>query len=327
MPKVLLDRRPLFLAWVLACLSCFPPATKAQTRPTAAPETQGANLPAQPIGANDLISVAVYDAPELTRTVRVSADGFIRLPMLKQRVKTQGLMPGELESAIAGALRDEQIIVDPFVTVTVAEYNSHPISVAGAVKQPLTFQATGPVTLLEAITRAGGLSLEAGPEILVTRNQPGPDGAASALVQRILVKGLIDAADPALNIVLTGGEEIRVPESGKVYVIGNVKMPGAFPMGDGTESTVLKMLALSQGLMPYAAKEAYIYRREGNGNKNEIPIPLSKIMERKAPDTPLLANDILYVPDNKGRRLTLGALEKLLVIGTAASAAAVYTLR
>jgi polysaccharide export outer membrane protein len=243
--------------------------------------------------------------------------------MLKQRVKAQGLMPGELESAIAKALQDEQIIVDPFVTVTVAEYNSHPISVAGAVRQPLTFQATGPVTLLEAITRAGGLSPEAGAEILVTRTQPGPDGTASALVQRILVKGLIDAADPALNIVLNGGEEIRVPESGKVYVIGNVKMPGAFPVGDGTETTVLKMLALSQGLMPFAAKEAYIYRREGNGSKNEIPIPLSKIMERKAPDMPLLANDILYVPDNKGRRMTLGALEKMFILGTAATAAAI----
>ena len=203
--------------------------------------------------------------------------------------------------------------MDPFVTVTVAEYNSHPISVAGAVNQPITFQATGAVTLLEAITRAGGLTPEAGPEILVTRSQPGPDGTAGTLVvKRILVKGLIDAADPALNIVLTGGEEIRVPESGKVYVVGNVKMPGAFPMED-TESTVLKDAgALRQGLMPYAAKEAYIYRRDGNGTKNEIIIPLSKIMERKAPDTPLLANDILYVPDNKGRRMTLGVLEKLL---------------
>ena len=273
-----------------------------------------------------LIAVSVYDAPELTRTVRVSTDGFVRLPMLKQRVKAQGLMPGELESAIAKALQDEQIIVDPFVTVTVAEYNSHPISVAGAVKQPLTFQATGPVTLLEAITRAGGLSPEAGAEILVTRTQPGPDGAKSTLTQRVLVKGLIDAADPALNIVLNGGEEIRVPESGKVYVIGNVKMPGAFPVGDGTESTVLKMLALSQGLMPFAAKEAYIYRREGNGSKNEIPIPLSKIMERKAPDTPLLANDILYVPDNKGRRMTLGALEKVLILASGAGAAAIYVI-
>ena len=328
MPKAPPDRKSLLLALIFVCVSCFLPIVSGQTRPTvAAPETQGANLPAQPIGANDLIAVSVYDAPELTRTVRVSTDGFIRLPMLKQRVKAQGLMPGELESAIAKALQAEQIIVDPFVTVTVAEYNSHPISVAGAVKLPLTFQATGPVTLLEAITRAGGLSPEAGAEILVTRTQPGPDGTASALVQRILVKGLIDAADPALNIVLSGGEEIRVPESGKIYVIGNVKLPGAFPVGDGTESTVLKMLALSQGLMPFAAKEAYIYRREGNGSKNEIPIPLSKIMERKAPDTPLLANDILYVPDNKGRRMTIGALEKVLLVGGMMGAAVIYTLR
>jgi polysaccharide export outer membrane protein len=325
--KALPDRNLSLLVPILVCLSAVISVAPAQTRPPAAPETPGANLPAQPIGANDLVAVSVYDAPELTRTVRVSTDGFIRLPMLKQRVKTQGLMPNDLELAIAKALQDEQIIVDPFVTVNVAEYNSHPISVAGAVKLPLTFQATGPVTLLEAITRAGGLAPEAGPEILVTRTQPGLDGTSSALVQRILVKGLINAADPALNIVLNGGEEIRVPESGKVYVIGNVKMPGAYPVGDGTESTVLQMLALSQGLMPFAAKEAYIYRREGNGSKNEIPIPLTKIMERKAPDTPLLANDILYVPDNKGRRMTLGALEKMFVLGTAATAAAIIVMR
>jgi len=180
------------------------------------------------------------------------------------------------------------------------------------------------VSLLEAITRAGGLAPEAGPEILVSRAQTGADGSVTSLVQRILVKGLIDAADPALNVSLIGGEEIRVPEVGKVYVIGNVKKPGAFPVQDGVESTVLKMLALSEGLMPYASKDAYIYRREGNGAKNEIEIPLSKIMERKAPDAPLLANDILYVPDNKGRRMTLGVLEKIAVFGAGASTALIY---
>lgn len=314
---------------VCACVSLWliPCVVSAQTRPTITPDPSvNANLPAQRIGANDLLVVSVYDAPEFTRTVRVGADGFMRLPMLTQRIKAQDLMPGELESAIAKALKDEQLIVDPFVTVTVAEYISHPISVAGAVKQPLTFQATGPVTLLEALTRAGGLSPEAGPEILVSRTMAGPDGGSTALVQRILVKGLIDDADSALNIVLKGGEEVRVPEVGKVYVIGNVKMPGAYPLGDGTESSVLKMLAVSQGLMPYAAKQAYIYRREGNGKKNEIPIELNKIMQRKAPDPPLLADDILYVPDNKGRRLTLGALEKVLLLGSGAGAAAIYAL-
>src|ERR1035441_68001 len=143
MSKAPPDRKSLLLALIFVCVSCFLPIVSGQTRPTvAAPETQGANLPAQAIGANDLIAVSVYDAPELTRTVRVSADGFVRLPMLKQRVKAQGLMPGELESAIAKACQDEQIIVDPSVTVTLAEYyNSRPpISVAGAVRQPLTFQ-------------------------------------------------------------------------------------------------------------------------------------------------------------------------------------------
>ena len=300
------------------------PAAWAQVRSAA--ELATANLPAQRIGANDLVAVSVYDVPELTRTVRVGADGLVRLPMLKQRIKAEGLMPGELETAIASALVAEQLIVDPFVTVTIAEYNSRPISVAGAVKQPLTFQASGPVTLLEALTRAGGLAPEAGSEILVSRAQSSPDGSVTALVQRILVKGLIDAADPTLNISLIGGEEIRVPEAGRVYVIGNVKKPGAFAVQDGVESTVLKMLALSEGLMPYASKDAYIYRREANGSKNEIQIPLGKIMERKAPDAPLLANDILYVPDNKGRRMTLGALEKVMAFGAGAGTALIYTV-
>lgn len=309
---------------VLVCVLLWlvPSAAPAQVRQS--PEAAPANLPAQRIGANDLIAIAVYDAPELTRTVRVGADGFIRLPMLKRRVKAEGLMPGELESSIASALLAEQLIVDPFVTVTIAEYNSRPISVAGAVRQPLTFQAAEPVTLLEALNRAGGLAPEAGPEILVSRAQSGPDGTVTSLVQRILVKGLINAADPTLNVSLIGGEEIRVPEVGKVYVIGNVKRPGAFAVQDGVESTVLKMLAMSEGLMPYASKDAYIYRREANGSKNEIRVPLSQIMQRKAPDASLMANDILYVPDNKGRRLTLGVLEKVAVFGAGASTALIY---
>ncbi len=295
-----------------------------QQRLAPPPET-GANLPAQKVGPNDLIAVSVYDAPELSRTLRVGADGLVRLPMLKQPVKAQGLMPAELEIAIAAALREGGILVDPYVTVTVAEYNSRPISVAGAVRQPTTFQAAGPVTLLEAITRAGGLSPEAGSEILVSRPAADPAGAAASLVQRIPVHGLIDAADPALNISLTGGEEIRVPEAGRIFVVGNVKKPGAYPIQDGRDSSVLKMLAVAEGLEPFAMKEAYVYRREASGSKNEIPIPLKQIMERKAPDMPLLANDILYIPDNARRRLKMSVLEKVLLFGgTAGATALIY---
>ena len=79
--------------------------------------------------------------------------------------------------------------------------------------------------------------------------------------------------------------------------------------------------------MPFAGKEAYIYCREGaSGSKNEIPVPLKKIMERKAPDMPLMADDILYVPDATGRRATLATLEKILIFASGASSALIYTM-
>lgn len=279
---------------------------------------QANNLPAQRIGANDLVAISVYGAPELTRTVRVGADGKLRLPMLKALIDAQGAMPDAIERGVAQALQQEQILVDPVVTVTIVEYHSRPISVAGAVRKPTTFQAIGAVSLLDAITRAEGLSQDAGSEILVTRRQPGSDGGTVSLVQRIPVKGLIDAADPELNIPLAGGEEIRVPEAGRVFVVGNVRKPGAYSVQDSADTTVLKLLALSEGLAPFASSNAYIYRREASsGNKNEIALELNKIMGRKLPDVPVQPNDILYIPDNRGKRIGLTALDRALGFGSA----------
>ena len=60
-----------------------------------------ANLPQQSIGANDLIAVSVYDAPELTRSIRVDSDGAIHLPLLKSEIQADGLLPRQLEAAIS----------------------------------------------------------------------------------------------------------------------------------------------------------------------------------------------------------------------------------
>ena len=286
----------------------------AQSRPM--DDAGKANLPQQPIGANDLIAISVYDAPELTRTIRVDSDGGIRLPLLKNPVQAEGLLPMNLEASIGDALKAEEILVDPIVKVTIVEYYSRPISIAGAVRKPVTFQAVGKVTLLEALARAEGLAPEAGLEILVSR----PD----QLVRRIPVKALIDEADAETNIRLFGGEEIRVPEAGKIYVVGNVKKPGAFPVRDSADTSVLKMLALAEGLAPYASRQAYIYRREPGAAKQEIVIELEKIMKRKSADVPLEANDILYIPDNTGKRATMTALEKFILTGSALGAALVY---
>lgn len=265
------------------------------------------NLPSQKVGVDDLISLSVEDSPELTRNFRVSADGNLRLPLLKASIPVAGKYSAEIEMDIKDALVSEGLFVQPVVEVSIAEYRSVPVSVVGAVKHPITFQAVGEVKLLDALTRADGLAPDAGSEILISR--------AGSLVQRIPLKGLIDQADPALNVQLHGGEEIRVPDAGRVYVIGNVKKPGVIPIQDGKDTTVLKVLAQSEGLLPFTAKQAYIYRREAKGDRNEIPIALSAIMDRKAGDVALQPNDILYVPDNKNRRMTMTALDRIVGFG------------
>ncbi|MDP3000770.1 MAG: polysaccharide biosynthesis/export family protein [Bryobacterales bacterium] len=277
-----------------------------------------ANLPAQKIAANDLVAVSVYDSPELTRTVRVAADGTIRFPMLTDPLAVTGMLPAQLERAIADALKRERVLVAPVVSVTILEYASRPVSVMGAVKKPLTFQAVGKVTLLDALARAEGLTAEAGPELLLTRPPADAPNAPVSPVQRIRLKALIDSADPALNVTLLGGEEIRVPEARRIYVFGNVRKPGAFPVRDGSETSILRMLSLAEGLAPYAAKRAYIYRAGPDSElRQEIPVELDLILRRKSPDVALQTDDMLYIPDNKGRRMTFGALEKLAGFGAA----------
>ncbi len=288
-----------------------------QARPPSGSIGAGANLPPRPISAGDLLSISVYGAPELSRSVRVSGEGLIRLPMLPKPVQARGATPAELEQRVSAALGDARILVDPSVVITIAEYATRPIRVAGAVRHPLTFEATGPVTLLEALTRAEGLSGEAGGEILVTRTSP----ATGPVTQRIAVKDLIDTAAPAADVILEGGEEVRVPEAGRVFVVGNVKKPGAFPVGDGAGTSVLKALALAEGLAPFSAKQAYIYR-PANGAKQEIAVRLRKILERKAPDVALEAGDIFYIPDNHSGRVTANVIEKAIsfAAGTASGA-------
>ena len=309
------------LAFLIASwLASF--AALAQDRFPTAPEV-GANLPPRPLGAEDLIAVNVYGAPELSRTVRVSEEGSIRLPMLDHPIAVGGAMPAEVEDRIAAALAAEHVLVAPAVTVSIAEYHSRPISVVGAVRQPLTFPAYGKITLLEALARAQGLSEDAGGEILVTT--PSPHPGAAPPVARIPVKGLIDNADPALNLALEGGDEVRVPQAGRIFVVGNVRKPGAFPAAQDSNLTVLKAVALAEGLAPFSKKQAFIYRRSEDvpaAPPSEIPVELRKIMDRKAPDVALGPNDILYVPDSRTARNTANALEKALafVAGTASGA-------
>ena len=99
------------ILFVMSVLAVFPAVAQQQAEQSAGTQSAGtqpagqegaaANLPSMPVGIDDLIFVSVYDSPELTRNVRIGADGTIRLPLLKQKVKVDGMLPAEIETAIA----------------------------------------------------------------------------------------------------------------------------------------------------------------------------------------------------------------------------------
>jgi polysaccharide export outer membrane protein len=278
----------------------------------------GSNLPFQPIGASDLVRLTVDDSPELSQTFRVDQQGNLNLPLLNQTIPAAGLMPDALRDEIAATLKARHLLVNPVVDVSVVEYRSRDVTIAGAVRTPMTIQELGDLRVLDAISQAGGLLPEAGPEIIVER--------ANGSTQRISVRELFDGHHPKLNIPVTAGSQIRVPECEQVFVVGDVKRPGAFPFQDMQDTTVLKLLALSGGLDSFSRSKAYIYRTDpGNAQKTEIEVPLRRILDRKSEDVKLVANDILYVPTNGKLKAGASVVNHVTGMGNAAVSAAIWS--
>jgi polysaccharide export outer membrane protein len=276
------------------------------------PHGNSVSLPDETLGPDDLIEVSVSYCPELSQNFRIAPDGILHLPLLHKPLPVAGLNAIEVAQAIQHELTEQQVLVDPVVNVSVLEYRSRPVSVVGAVNHPLTFQVIGRTTLLDAIAKAGGLSATAGANIVVKSRTRIVSGGADQSAQVVPVSTLMDASSPALNLELQGGEEIRVPEASKIFVAGDVRRPGMYAMQTDAGTTVIKALALSEGLGLYAANTAYIYRLGKPGTeRTELQVPLSRIMARKDQDVKLMADDILYIPENGRKRMTSSVLNRM----------------
>jgi polysaccharide export outer membrane protein len=295
-----LNRTPIFALLVLVLAA----SVWAQNTPA---------LPAQPLGPDDLLSLTVPNSPELTHQFRVGPDAQLRLPFIPTAFQVRGRMPEELAEEIRAALKTQRMFVDPIVNVSVLEYGSRPVTVMGAVRRPTTFQASPQSTLLDALAHADGLAPEAGSTIWVTRPKT---ASGEPEIVTIQVQDLLNRPQLAGNIRLYGGEQVRVPEAPRVYVLGNVKRPCTVPVKDPAETTVLKVLTQAEGVSAFTASEAVIYRPGEDGRK-EIVLDLKGILKGASPDVRLQAYDVLYVPEAKGRRMTVQVLDRLLGFGSA----------
>jgi len=121
------------------------------------------------IGPGDLLGIYVFDVQELSRDVRVSQTGTIGIPLVPVRVHVAGLTEMQVQQKIAELLEANGLLTHADVSVSVKEHKSKPITVVGAVMHPMVYEADRPVTLLEVLAEAGGISNDAGDTIIVSR--------------------------------------------------------------------------------------------------------------------------------------------------------------
>jgi polysaccharide export outer membrane protein len=257
------------------------------------------------LGPGDVVAITAQDMPAYDRTLTVGESGELNVSYLRQPVAASGQRCDQLARAIAVAMRAQQLAIDPQIDVAVVAAQSHAVMVGGAVKNPAVLFVTHPITLLDAVLRAGGPDSDhAGATVVLTR---GP--ANDRKVQYFSYADLGTGTNLDSNPVLVGGETVVVQPGGQVFVAGGVVKPGGFPITADTPLTASKAVALAGGWLNVGSSpdHSVIVRKLPDGATKTIPVDLDKIMKLKTPDVPLQANDILYVPLNRKSRVAVYA--------------------
>jgi len=324
--------------------SVLPVSTSSAVHPAGAPIPVAANAATVPVASRatggsaqtsdrdyilspeDLITVQLQDAVDYQTggPVRIESSGYIKLPSVT-RIMAAGLTPEQLEDQIATQLA--KYYRNPQVTVRVTEFHGEPVTVIGSVTAPGVHQLHGHKTLLEVISLAGGLALDAGSMVTITRSieagqiplkQAHLDVTGDYSICAINVRSLMDAVDPAENIIVKAKDVISVAKAPVVYVAGSVKNNGEFVLKAEGQVSVLQAVAMAGGLAPgNAAANSKIIRKSGQGDlRQDLPVDLKKLLTGKGEDLMLQPGDILFVPSSVGKTATLRAIEAAIQIGT-----------
>lgn len=251
---------------------------------------QGGALAQEPtyiLGPEDLLEVTVWNHPDLNKTISIRSDGYISLPLLGD-VFAEGLTPEQLGDKIATLL--EEYLVSPQVTVAVQKFKMLEVSVLGAVVRQGVFPVKSDTRLLEVLALAGIQEKEAFlEEVTLTRN----DTNFTINVDKLLKAGGYQ------NFILQSGDVIYVPFVNRVvYILGQVKLPGSYRIGQKT--TPADILAMAGGPTERAdLKNVKIIHRDGN-KEIEI-INLENFLDNRPPETIiyLTEGDIIKIEETK----------------------------
>ena len=264
------------------------------------------------LGVGDLVEMTVYDVPELTTKTRISSDGDIYCALIGP-THVAGLTSQEAAHLIEGRL--SAFLKSPYVSLFVTEYASQGASLLGEVARPGVYPVLGEQHLFDLISSAGGLTEKAGHSITITHRRD-PDEPVTVPLSRNL------SDNPDSNIKVFPADTIVVRKADIVYVVGDVGRPSGLVM-DAGGLTVLKAIALAGGTTRTAQLSHAKILRKGPTGMIETPVSLKKILQAKAPDLSLLADDILVVPSSVGKVLAGRTLEAAMQAATLVSVTAI----
>jgi polysaccharide biosynthesis/export protein len=275
------------------------------------------------IGVGDVLDVRIFNRPLLSRdAVRVDGRNMIRLPLVGE--VRAGCMT---ESALAESISQHYLeyLKNPNVEVFIKDYQSKPVMVIGAVREPGQFQMHRRVRLLELISLAGGLTDAADGRMQVKHSLEvptcaagGTDGdsvsksTASEVEWYDVAKLLKSGANAENSPYVQPGDTINLLEADKVFVVGNVVKPSIIPLKE--KVTISKAIAASGGTLPDSKLDKVrILRQTGQdaAEKTEIFIDLKAINKREAEDVALMPNDIVDVPSSSGKKFLRGLMNSI----------------
>ena len=232
------------------------------------------------IGPQDVLTITGYDQADLSGKFTVDADGSLTFPLLG-RVTAGGMTLRSLEEDLRKRLADGYLR-NPQVSVSIEQYKSQRIFVMGEVRSPGAYQLTGEMTIIEAIARAGSTTPQAADEVMIVRPREGrSDGPALAVDgdSEVIKINLREIQEGALskNVQLRDGDTLVVQKARSVYVFGQVKAPGAYPVDKDT--TVLQALSLAGGVTDRGSTGRVKIVRTVDGKKKELKVKLTDLVE------------------------------------------------
>jgi polysaccharide export outer membrane protein len=165
------------------------------------------NSKAYKIGPRDVLEVAVFKVPELSKVVQVSEDGTISFALIGE-VPAGGRTAREVEQELTKRL-GAKYLQNPQISVFVKEYNSQRITIDGAVKKPGVYTIAGGMSLLQATATAGGFEPTAEETVLLFRQKNGKRFAARYDVARIREGRAEDPQLEAGDVVIAPTSDIK----------------------------------------------------------------------------------------------------------------------